>query len=124
MPIRPLRWRLPRRELLPKLTDADAVGWEHAVLQAVQIPPVDGRHKLARRKAQEDAWREVMLSYAGAELEVGMEHGGERQRYGLPGLSGVLEGASSVLAYLEIDVGRWQRVEIVWGMRLVAPCVV
>ena len=47
MPIRPLRWRLPRRELLPKLTDADAVGWEHAVLQAVQVPAVDGGYELA-----------------------------------------------------------------------------
>ena len=76
MPIRPLGWRLSRCELRPELTDADAVGWEHTVLQAVQIPPVDGRHELARCKAQEDARREVMLSYAGAELEVGMEHSG------------------------------------------------
>jgi hypothetical protein len=47
MPIWPWGWRLSRCELLPKLTDADAVGWEHAVLQAVQIPPVDGGHELA-----------------------------------------------------------------------------
>lgn len=46
-----------------------------------------------------------MLSYAGAELEVGMEHSGERQRYRLSGFSGILQGAHSVLAYLEVDVG-------------------
>jgi hypothetical protein len=33
-----------------------------------------------------------MLSYAGAELEVGMEHGGERQRYRLSVFSGIFEG--------------------------------
>ena len=108
MPIRPLGWRLSRCELRPELTDADAVGWEHTVLQAVQIPPVDGRHELARCKAQEDARREVMLSYAGAELEVGMEHGGERQRYRLSGFSRILEGVHSVSVYLEVDVGRRQ----------------
>jgi hypothetical protein len=49
-----------------------------------------------------------MLSYAGAELEVGMEHSGERQRYRLLLFSESLQGAHSVLAYLEIDVSRRQ----------------
>jgi hypothetical protein len=70
-------------ELLPYLANADSIGWQHAVLQAVQVPPVYGRHKLARRKVHEHAGREVVLAYPVAKLKVRLEHGPQRQRYRL-----------------------------------------
>lgn len=70
-------------KLPPKLIYTNAIGWEHAVLQAVEISPVDRRHKLTRSKTEEDARRQVVLPYAGAEFEIRLEHRTEGQRDGL-----------------------------------------
>lgn len=67
----------PLSQLPPQLSNADSIGRKHTILQTVQVPSMNGRYKLAGRKTEEDAWREVVLSYAVTELEVGVEHGTE-----------------------------------------------
>lgn len=39
------------REQSPEFADADALDWQHAVLQAIEILPVHRRHKLAGDEA-------------------------------------------------------------------------
>ena len=68
---------------MPELTDAYALYRQHAILQAIQVLPVDRRHKLPRDQAQEDARGEVVFPEPVAELEVLGEGLRERQGYGL-----------------------------------------
>ena len=75
-------WRL-LREPVPRLEDARPPRRQHAVLQAVEAPPMNGREELARHQAQYDAGREVVLVDAVAELEVLVEHGAQGERDGL-----------------------------------------
>ena len=41
----------------PELCDADPLGGQHAILQAIEVPAVQRRHEAARGQAQEDAQR-------------------------------------------------------------------
>ena len=76
----------PRRALIqasPHLRDIGALGGQHAVLQAVHVLAVDGRHELAGREVEDDARGKVVPAKAGTELEVLVEHFSEREGNGL-----------------------------------------
>lgn len=65
-------------KLPPELANAGSIGWEHAILQTVQISSMNGRNELARSEAKEDSWREVVFPYAVPELKVRLKHGTKR----------------------------------------------
>lgn len=69
-----------RGQSAPHLHDASPPRREHAVLQTVQILPVDRGYEFTRQEAEQDPWRQVVLAYALGHLEVLVEHGPERQR--------------------------------------------
>ena len=50
------------RQQLPQVRHADSLHGQHAVLQAVQILPMNGRYELARDETQEDARGEVVFA--------------------------------------------------------------
>lgn len=58
----------------PDVDDAYALGRQHAVLQAVQVASVDGRHELAGCKTEDHPGREVVLADTVAQPEVLVEH--------------------------------------------------
>lgn len=76
---------------------------------------MDGRHELTRRETQEDAWREIMLPDAGAELEVRMEHGTKGQRYRLELYLVRLRRACLMSAHLKIYVSGRHQIRVVWS---------
>jgi hypothetical protein len=79
MPVRLMwRFRISLYKLPPELANAGSIGREHAILQTVQIPSMNGRDELARGEAKEDSWREVVLPYAVPELKIRLEHGTKR----------------------------------------------
>ena len=59
---------------MPHVAHGGPRGGEHAVLQAVEAAAVDGGHEFPREEAEEDAWGEVVLSYAVGHLEVLVEY--------------------------------------------------
>lgn len=72
-----------RSQERPKVADRHALHRQHAVLHTIQILPMNRWYKLAGDEAEKDAWREVVLAQAVAELSVLCEDLGERQWYGL-----------------------------------------
>lgn len=57
-------------EKLPELPNAHPLHRQHAVLQRVQILPMNRGHELAGDETDKDAGREVVLAEAVAELGV------------------------------------------------------
>lgn len=74
---RPRLWGRERIDGLPHLHDARPPRREHAVLEAIEILPVDGRHELARQETEQDPRRQVMFPDTLPHLEVLVEHGPE-----------------------------------------------
>ena len=60
------RRNVPLVQPSPNFGDVGALGREHAILQAVHVLAVDGRHELPGREVEDDTRREVVLSKTGA----------------------------------------------------------
>lgn len=71
------------RQKPPKLTNCHPLHWQHAVLQTIQILPMNRRDELAGDEAQKDTRRQIMLAYADAQLVVLCESLRQWKRYGL-----------------------------------------
>ena len=63
----------------PDLCHAGPAGRKHAVLHAVQIPAVDGRHEAAGEEAEDDLRGKIVFAQSVAKLEVLIEHGAESE---------------------------------------------
>ena len=62
----------------PHLEYRRALGWQHAILQAIEAFAVDGGHEAAGDETENDSGREVVFAESVAELEVLIERCTER----------------------------------------------
>lgn len=70
-------------EHCPHLGHPSSPSGQHAVLHAVQVAAVDGWYEAAGDQAEDNAGCEVVFAESVAKLEVLVEHGTQREGYGL-----------------------------------------